>query len=206
MGSHTGLKYFTIEDLAGPEEIKIKGSRFIAYLYPVSDISEVNEILADLRKRYHDASHICTAFRFHGHEEDVFRYDDDGEPGGTAGLPIYYGIKGRQYFNILVVVIRYFGGIKLGTGGLAKAYATAARKVLESSKKVLRYVRTKAVVLFPYDFTGEMRQLIHQYSLEVIDQDYRSDGIFMEIFIPVIRMEKIKQILRDKSKGSIELK
>lgn len=131
----------------GPEkEIRIQGSRFIGQVFGCRSTSEADLALAAVRKRYHDATHHCWALRV-GPPETVFeRYQDDGEPSGTAGVPILGALQRHQAFDSLAVVTRYFGGVKLGTGGLARAYAEAAeaavaaappqRVVLESSCRV----------------------------------------------------------------------
>lgn len=205
MDSREKLEYLTIRGPAGPREIKVKGSRFIGFAYPAGNGAVADDLLAALAKKYRDATHICTACRFHCQGREVFRHDDNGEPGGTAGLPIYYEIKRRRYFNILVAVVRYFGGIKLGTGGLAKAYGTAARMVLEVAGGVSCLVRTRARVVFPYDFTGEMRRLMERYAILPVREDYRSDGIHMEISLPLMHREKVSRLLRKSSQGRIDL-
>lgn len=205
MDSRNRLKFFSIEKPVGPEELKIRGSRFMGFGYPVPDADGATEILGGLRKKYHDATHICSACRFHSPDQEDIRYDDNGEPGGTAGLPIYYEIRRKDYFDVLVVVIRYFGGIKLGTGGLARAYGAAARRVLGKSREVCRMIRSRATVFFPYDFLGDMRRLMERFSVQLVDQLYRSDGVHMVISVPEMYREKMQQMLRDRSRGSITL-
>ena len=198
--------YFTVTKNAGPREIREKGSRFIAFLYPVKGDLQASKIRENLRKKYHDATHICWSYRIFDRDAERFRYGDDGEPSGTAGLPIYYEIKGRDYFNVMLVVIRYFGGVKLGTGGLAKAYARAAREVLDVSQSMVQYVRQQVSVLFPFGFTGEMRQLIQQFSLKIVEQEYTSDGIRMLLGIPLVRLEEVERELIERSRGLVKLK
>ena len=121
-------------------EIKIKGSRFIGEVVPASSIEDAEAALGQIRKREYNATHHCWAYRL-GVKGDLFRYSDDGEPSGTAGQPILRHIDGLGITNILVVVTRYYGGTKLGTGGLIRAYGEAARLVLEKSvieEKILR--------------------------------------------------------------------
>lgn len=198
--------YFTVNKNTGPREIREKGSRFIAFLYPVKGDLQASQIRGNLRKKYHDSTHICWSYRLFDAVAERFRYGDDGEPSGTAGMPIYYEIKGRDYFNVLLVVIRYFGGVKLGTGGLAKAYARAAREVLDVSQPMVQYVRQQVSVLFPFGFTGEIRQLIQQFSLEIVEQEYTSDGIRMLLGIPLIRLEEVESELIERSRGLVKLK
>lgn len=198
--------YFTVNENTGPREIREKGSRFIAFLYPVKGDLQASKIRGDLRKKYHDSTHICWSYRLFDPAAERFRYGDDGEPSGTAGMPIYYEIKGRDYFNVLLLVVRYFGGVKLGTGGLAKAYARAAREILDVSQPMVQYVLQQVSVLFPFGFTGEMRQLIQQFSLEIVEQEYTSDGIRMLLGIPQIRLEEVEIELIGRSRGLVKLK
>ena len=123
--------YLTIGGYARAE-IKIKGSRFIAEAMPVARVEAAEKEIAAVCKREFNATHHCTAYRI-GPNGDVFRYNDDGEPSGTAGIPILRQIDGRSLTDTLVVVTRYFGGTKLGTGGLIRAYGDAARQVLETA-------------------------------------------------------------------------
>lgn len=125
----------SIED--GDEiELRVKGSRFIAQAFHAADIESVNETLAQVRRRYHDASHHCWAVRLKSSESLVERSDDDGEPSGTAGVPILGALQRATLYDALVVVTRYFGGTKLGRGGLVRAYADAARSALEITPRM----------------------------------------------------------------------
>ncbi|HKI84743.1 MAG TPA: YigZ family protein [Candidatus Krumholzibacteria bacterium] len=120
----------SIED--GEEiELRIKGSRFLAQAFHVEDVELVNEKLTHLRRRYHDASHHCWAARLKSSGSLVERSDDDGEPSGTAGVPILGALQRAKLYDAFVVVTRYFGGTKLGRGGLVRAYSDAARSALE---------------------------------------------------------------------------
>jgi putative IMPACT (imprinted ancient) family translation regulator len=114
---------------------KEKGSEFIARVYPVAAESECGDILSLVRKEYHDATHHTYAYRL---ADDTVRYSDDGEPSGTAGPRILNAIEKHDLYNVIVIVVRYFGGIKLGTGRLGKAYSTAANEVIAVCKKVER--------------------------------------------------------------------
>jgi uncharacterized YigZ family protein len=198
--------FFTIDKQYGPEELKQKGSRFIAYLYPVETKGATESIVAGLRKKYYDASHVCFAYRLGEGHEAYFRYNDDGEPSGTAGLPIYNEIKSKQYFNVLAVVVRYFGGTKLGTGGLTRAYGQAAKKVLDISKRIIVHIKQRVSVSFPFDFTGEIMQLVNRFSLEIVNRDYSADGILMQLDVPVGKVGEVEQQVIDRSGGKIRLK
>ena len=120
--------YLTLREGA-EAQIKVKGSRFLAEAVPVADEAVAEAALATIRKREYNATHHCTAYRI-GPAADLFRFNDDGEPSGTAGQPILRQIEGRELTNTLVVVTRYYGGTKLGTGGLIRAYGEAASLAL----------------------------------------------------------------------------
>lgn len=195
--------FLTVGKAYGPEELKEKGSRFISYLYPVTTAEEAGAIVAGLRKEYHDATHVCFALRLRTGNEEYFRFSDDGEPGGTAGLPIYNEIKSKDYFNVLAVVTRYFGGTKLGTGGLARAYGGAAGKVIAISETVTIYIKKEVSLDFPHRLTGEIMQIVNRFSLEVIERQYTAKGVSMKLAIPIARVEKVARALSEKSSGTL---
>jgi uncharacterized YigZ family protein len=199
-------EYFTIGKIYGPEEIKEKGSRFLAYLFPVATAAESDSIIAGLRKKYHDATHVCFAYRLGKGIEEYFRYSDDGEPGGTAGLPIYHEIKNREYFNVLAAVTRYFGGIKLGTGGLARAYAAAVRKVIEKAETLTVRIAREISLEFPYDFTGEIMKIIHRFALDIVRQDYTAAGVSIILAVPITRLKEVEKTITDISKGQLKFR
>ncbi len=196
----------TLHCAYGPEEFKEKGSRFISYAYPVTSQEAVDAIIGGLWKRYHDATHVCYAFRLGNGAEKYFRYNDDGEPSGSAGLPIYNEIKSKSYFNVLVAVVRYYGGTKLGTGGLVRAYGKGAKDVLEVAKPVTVHIKQAAVVVFPFGFTGEMMQMVSRFGIDILAQDFTAEGIHMKLDIPIARVDEVKKNLTDRSSGKISLK
>lgn len=150
---------------------KEKGSKFIALAYPVSTEEEVKEVLAELRKQYHDARHHCYAYVI-GFDGQSWRVNDDGEPSSTAGKPIHGQILSRDLTNVLVVVIRYFGGTKLGVSGLISAYKTAASKALDANEIVERTVNDIYSITFAYPATNEVMRLIKEEDLQVISQQF----------------------------------
>ncbi len=197
--------YFTVKKEYGPQEIKEKGSRFIAFLYPVTSGEEAEALIQKLRKKFHQASHVCFAYRIGGEKEEYFRCSDDGEPSGTAGLPIYNEIKSKNYLNVLAAVVRYFGGTKLGTGGLARAYARSARGVLDTSEKVVVTIKKEVTVFFPYDFIGEMMQIVNRFCLDILARKDTAPGIHMKLAIPKSMLNEVSRMIVNKSSGKIEL-
>jgi uncharacterized YigZ family protein len=128
------MKNYSFSTISAPVEaiFKEKRSKFISFAYPVENESEIKERIAFLKKKYHDASHHCYAYIL-GADKSAYRVCDDGEPSGTAGRPIHGQLLSKDLTDVLVVVVRYFGGIKLGTGGLRVAYKLAAKEVLENA-------------------------------------------------------------------------
>lgn len=148
-----------------------KRSRFIAYAVPVRTVEEVKEQVDKFRKQYYDARHVCWAYML-GPDRSTFRANDDGEPSGTAGKPILGQINSLELTNILVVVIRYFGGIKLGTGGLIVAYRAAAAEALSLAEIEERTVDEEITVQFEYPFMNGIMRIIKEDNPEVLSQSF----------------------------------
>jgi len=163
----------TYQTIARPAraEIHVEGSRFIADVHPVASRAEAEDWYGEVREREHSATHHCTAFRV-GRDGDTFHYNDDGEPSGTAGPPILRQIDGHGLTDTAIVVTRYYGGTKLGTGGLIRAYGDAAREVLERARIVQKVVRVSVHVRFAYDDTSPASRVLDRFDIEVIDRRY----------------------------------
>lgn len=162
--------YRTIDD-EPTATLKVEGSRFLAEAVPVSSREEADDRIEAVREREHQATHHCTAYRL-GADGNDFRYNDDGEPSGTAGQPILRQIDARDLTNTLVVVTRYYGGTKLGTGGLMRAYGDAADAALDRASIVEKVVRVPVRVRFAYDDTTPARQVLRQFDATVEDSTY----------------------------------
>ncbi len=148
-----------------------KRSRFIAYAVPVRTVEEVKEQVDKFKKQYYDARHVCWAYML-GPDRSTFRANDDGEPSGTAGKPILGQINSLELTDILVVVIRYFGGIKLGTGGLIVAYRAAAAEALSLAEIEERTVDEEITVQFEYPFMNGIMRIIKEDNPEVLSQSF----------------------------------
>ena len=148
-----------------------KRSRFIAYAVPVRTVEDVKEQVDKFKKQYYDARHVCWAYML-GPERITFRSNDDGEPSGTAGKPILGQINSLGLTDLLVVVVRYFGGIKLGTGGLIVAYKTAAAEVLSIANIEERTVDEVMTVQFEYPFMNGIMRIIKEDNPEVLSQSF----------------------------------
>jgi uncharacterized YigZ family protein len=148
---------------------KEKGSKFIALAMPVANVGEVKTELEKIRKKYYDARHHCYAYQV-GFKQLEFRYNDDGEPSGTAGKPIYGQIQSHELNNVLIVVIRYFGGIKLGTGGLIQAYRSASKDAIENGQVIIKTWTVKLKISFDYRQMNEVMRIIKEGNLHIISQ------------------------------------
>ena len=150
---------------------KEKGSKFIAYAFPVSNEQHIREIIASLKKEHHSARHHCFAWRL-GTEDQTFRLNDDGEPSGSAGRPILGQIQQRELTDILIVVVRYFGGILLGTSGLANAYKLAASDALTKVEIVEKIVRTAVVINFDYRVMNDVMMVLKEFQLDISESHF----------------------------------
>lgn len=161
--------YRTID--APSEEIlfKEKNSKFYGYAFPVSKEEEIKTHLEHLKKRHFGAVHFCYAYQI-GTDNITFRANDDGEPSNSAGMPIYGQIQSFELTNVLVVVVRFFGGIKLGVGGLISTYKTAAQMTLEASAIIEKTINIRFVITFDYKNINKIMRIIKEKNLEIISQ------------------------------------
>ncbi len=150
---------------------KDKGSKFLAYAYPVKNEEEIKEILDNLRKKHYDARHHCYAWAL-GPTRDAFRFNDDGEPSGTAGKPIYGQILSNGITNILIVVVRYFGGTKLGVRGLINAYKAATANAIENNVIIEMLIREVYELQFEYHLMNEVMKVLKDNELNQISHNF----------------------------------
>ena len=169
---------FTYRTIAKESEglYKEKGSRFIALAYPVRTEEEVKQHVAEVKKKYYDARHHCYAYIL-GPNKDAYRQNDDGEPSGTAGRPIHGQLLSNDLTDTLIIVIRYFGGIKLGVSGLINAYKTAAKDALDNNTIVERFVEENYEIHFPPLGMNKVMQLLKRDTVKITDQQYDTDCI-----------------------------
>jgi uncharacterized YigZ family protein len=162
--------FLTITSLAAGI-YKEKGSKFIALAFPVTTEEEIKDTLAIQRKQYYDARHHCFAYIL-GETGQHFRANDDGEPSHSAGDPILGQIRSRQLTYVLVIVVRYFGGTKLGVSGLIHAYKTATADALDKACIVEKIIPAQLTVRFGYDWMNPVMKLVKDYDMEIISQDF----------------------------------
>lgn len=153
-----------------------KRSRFLAFLQPVRSIEEVDAALAEIRRTYHDATHHCNAYRIVASPRPIEASDDAGEPHGSAGAPILHRLEEADLLNALAVVVRYFGGTKLGVGGLIRAYADATDAAIEAARIVVRSVVVEVVIRFPLDVNSNVMATIHRSRAAVEQVRYDGSG------------------------------
>ena len=149
---------------------KDRGSKFLGYAFPVKSEDEIKEYLLELKKKYYDATHHCYAWILGSHGEQ-YRANDDGEPNHSAGDPILGQIKSLNLTNTLVVVVRYYGGTKLGVSGLISAYKASAALALEENEIVKEYVKAEVSIEFPYESMNEVMKLVKRLDLEITKQN-----------------------------------
>ena len=173
----------TYKTIIAPTEgiYKEKGSKFLSFAIPVSNADEVKEIVKNYRKEYYDSRHVCYAYML-GAERKEFRANDDGEPSGTAGRPILGQINSRELTDILVIVVRYFGGILLGTGGLVVAYKEATTDALDQAEVIEKTVDETISIVFDYVLMNEVMRIIKDTNAQISSQNFE-DQCAMQLSI-----------------------
>lgn len=162
--------YLTIQDKSEGIYTE-KRSKFLAFAHPVETIDEIKDLITDYKKKYYDARHVCYAYML-GPERTDFRANDDGEPSSTAGKPILGQINSRELTNILVVVIRYFGGVKLGTSGLIVAYREAAAEALSAATVIEKTIEETVTFTFPYVMMNSVMRVVKELNPRIVEQKY----------------------------------
>ncbi|NNK71743.1 MAG: YigZ family protein [Flavobacteriaceae bacterium] len=170
-------QYFSIKRQVQGDIFKDKGSKFLGYAFPVSSESDVQEHLAELKKAHHSARHWCYAYQI-GPEMTKYRANDDGEPNNSAGQPILGQIRSSGLTDVLVVVVRYFGGTKLGVGGLITSYKSAAKNALDEAEIITHYITCRYEMHFDYPLMNQAMQIIKEFEAEVVKRQMESDCRF----------------------------
>ena len=189
-------EYKTITEVIGEGFYSEKRSKFLAFAHHVETIDEIKDILASYRKNYYDARHVCYAYVL-GADKADFRANDDGEPSSTAGKPILGQINSYDLTNVLVIVVRYYGGVNLGTGGLIVAYRTAAADALDHATIETRLVEEVITYSFPYPMMNAVMRVIKEMQPRIVSQTFDNTcSISMSIrqeMAPVLRdrLEKL---------------
>ena len=157
--------------------LKEKQSKFYGYAFPISDIESVKFSIDSLKKMHHSARHFCYAYQI-GVQDLVYRVNDDGEPRNSAGTPIYGQIQSFELTNILIVVVRYFGGTKLGIGGLVSAYKECAKLTIESNTIIIKEITIKVQIKFDYLLMNKVMRVIKENNLKILNQQMDTSCVF----------------------------
>ncbi|WP_420379719.1 IMPACT family protein [Gilvibacter sp.] len=182
--------YRTLKAPSAPQLFKDRGSKFFGYAFPIIHADEVGPIIETLKKEHHTARHWCYAYQL-GLGEPEYRANDDGEPSNSAGQPIYGQIQAFELTDVLVVVVRYFGGTKLGVGGLINAYRTGAKLALEASEIETRYVEIPFVIKTPYNLLGRIMRLISDMNINILSQESAQD-VTLSLSVRASQIDRVK--------------
>lgn len=194
--------FFTVRKNESLEIPKIKGSRFIGLVYPVKSQKEIKLAISDAKGQYPDASHHCFAYRLQG--DEVIQYQsDDGEPSGTAGAPIMRQLESADLRNVLVVVVRYFGGTKLGKAGLIKSYGLSAKELLYQLSLVKQFIYAYVSIQFPYSDTSTVNKVISKYEVEITEQNFDQETR-LTLAIPRKSKDLFIEVLRNALSGNLQ--
>jgi len=195
----------TYRTLAAPSEglYKEKGSKFLAFAYPVSTLDQVKAHLDQLRKDYFDARHHCYAYIL-GPRKDAFRANDDGEPSGTGGRPIHGQLLSADLTDTLIVVVRYFGGVLLGASGLANAYKTAARDAIDHATIIEKTIDARYRLRFKYEAMNDVMRLLKDFDLKPMGQQFDLE-CSLEVLVRQSLSVRLYDALRDLRTVDIEV-
>lgn len=182
--------YKTI-DVAGEGIYSEKRSKFLAFAIPVQTLDDVKREVEAYQKKYYDARHVCYAYRL-GERRELFRANDNGEPSGTAGKPILGQIDSRELTNVLVIVVRYFGGIKLGTSGLIVAYKAAAAEALDATEHVEKTINGEILLNFSYPLLNDVLRIVKEENPRIVEQIFDNECV-VRLSIRLSRMPRLRE-------------
>ena len=182
--------YKTI-DVAGEGIYSEKRSKFLAFAIPVQSLEDVKREVEFYQKKYYDARHVCYAYRL-GERRELFRANDNGEPSGTAGKPILGQIDSRELTNVLVIVVRYFGGIKLGTSGLIVAYKAAAAEALDATEHIEKTINDEILLKFSYPLLNDVLRIVKEENPRIVEQIFDNECI-VRLSIRLSRMPRLRE-------------
>ncbi|MBQ3153224.1 MAG: YigZ family protein [Bacteroidaceae bacterium] len=182
--------YRTI-DVQGEGIYSEKRSKFLAFAIPVLTVEDVKCEVEAYQKKYYDARHVCYAYRL-GERRELFRANDNGEPSGTAGKPILGQIDSRELTNVLVIVVRYFGGIKLGTSGLIVAYKAAAAEALDATEHVEKTINEEITLKFSYPLLNDVLRIVKEENPRIVEQVFDNECV-VRLSIRLSRMPRLRE-------------
>ena len=182
--------YKTI-DVAGEGIYSEKRSKFLAFAIPVQTLDDVKREVEAYQKKYYDARHVCYAYRL-GERRELFRANDNGEPSGTAGKPILGQIDSRELTHVLVIVVRYFGGIKLGTSGLIVAYKAAAAEALDATEHIEKTINGEILLKFSYPLLNDVLRIVKEENPRIVEQIFDNECV-VRLSIRLSRMPRLRE-------------
>ncbi|MBQ8735190.1 MAG: YigZ family protein [Bacteroidaceae bacterium] len=182
--------YKTIE-IAGEGIYSEKRSKFLAFAIPVQSLDDVKREVEAYQKKYYDARHVCYAYRL-GERRELFRANDNGEPSGTAGKPILGQIDSRELTNVLVIVVRYFGGIKLGPSGLIVAYKAAAAEALDATEHIEKTINEEITLKFSYPLLNDVLRIVKEEAPRIVEQVFDNECV-VRLSIRLTRMPRLRE-------------
>lgn len=183
-------------------ELKIQKSHFIAQAFPFKSTEDLQSIISEVKKKYFDSAHNPFAYRI-GMEENKFRFNDDGEPSGSAGKPILDAIDKYVLTDIIVVVSRYFGGVKLGVGGLKRAFFDVTEGCLQNAEVITKYIGEKISFEFDYTYFGTVMNLLENFEVSSINSNFDSN-VKIECVIRISFLENLKKQLTEITGGKVK--
>lgn len=196
------MDYMTVHEF-GSDEYVVEKSRFIGYAKPAKSEEEAREFIAEIKEKHKDATHNVWAYTI-GMNMNIQRFSDDGEPSGTAGIPVLEVIKKEDLRDVVVVVTRYFGGVKLGAGGLVRAYTKGAKIGLDSAKKVLKKMYTHIFVELNYNLLGKFQNELTNRDIHIADMIYE-DNVKIELLVENERIEEVTGFVTELSSASAKI-
>jgi uncharacterized YigZ family protein len=188
--------FTTIQSLTR-HDLVVKGSEFLAFANHTPNVNAALEWLKSIKTQYKDATHVCWAYRV----GDQYRFSDDGEPSGTAGAPMYRSLEGSGLDFVTVAVVRFYGGVNLGAGGLVRAYGGAAAEVLRIAPKLEVHPRVKVSVLVGFEQMNALYQLLEQFDLQDRTDEFTDQGLNIKFAALETELEKLQILVRDNTRG-----
>ena len=191
--------YLTLKDPVTSRLVR-KKSRFVGLLFPVSTPSAIEETLQRVRRQYHDAAHHCYAYRLMGDSGPIVYTNDAGEPAGAAGGPILQQVEASDLYDVLAIAVRYFGGKKLGLGGLIRAYGDTIKDALDNAILVKRQRTVRLAIDFPAEMNAAIMRLVHHRAEQVQDVRYNSEA-HLQVTLPSSQLQPFVDALQEASLG-----
>jgi uncharacterized YigZ family protein len=179
-------------------------SKFIADVFPISDESQVEKHLRIVESKYVGATHHCYAY-VAGYESPVIRYSDNGEPSGTAGVKILSAIQAKNLFDVLVIVTRYFGGVKLGAAGLGRAYFESAQEALDRAKIIKKAIKTEMLITYTFEETSAIMNIVNKNDLKIEDLSYGPDEVTMTTLVSLSAVDPLKNSFFNATRGKVKI-